>query len=292
MSEADQDSGAAVFFAVVFFAVAFFAVAFFDVVSWAVADVAAVFSAAVVPVAAEVFGAVPFFAVVGDTDVGDSEVGADAADAADAAFFAADALAGAAFLPAAAVVGVAFFAADALVGAAFLPAAAFVAALVVLGDADVLADFFAADVLAVDFDAVVPAVLAAVLVAVFAAGAPVAAVDVAGVALTGGADGAFLPASVGRDSFGSFLTPETTLRRSAPALNLGTNVFFVLICSPVRGLRTTRAGRTRFSNEPKPVMATFSPRATSRVMVSSTASSACAAAFLLPSKRAASASMS
>jgi len=52
---------------------------------------------------------------------------------------------------------------------------------------------------------------------------------------------------------------------------------------PVAGLRTQRASRTRFSNEPKPVMATFSPFATSRVMVSSTDSSACAAAFLLPS---------
>ena len=43
-----------------------------------------------------------------------------------------------------------------------------------------------------------------------------------------------------------------------------------------------RASRTRFSNEPKPVMATFSPLATSRVMVSSTDSSACAAAFCCP----------
>ena len=41
-------------------------------------------------------------------------------------------------------------------------------------------------------------------------------------------------------------------------------VFFAFIRSPVRGLRTQRASRTRFSNEPNPVMATFSPRATSR----------------------------
>ena len=53
-----------------------------------------------------------------------------------------------------------------------------------------------------------------------------------------------------------------------------------------------RASRTRFSNEPKPVMATFSPLATSRVIVSRTDSSAWAAALRFPSKRAASASMS
>ena len=64
-----------------------------------------------------------------------------------------------------------------------------------------------------------------------------------------------------------------------------------LMRAPVCGLRTQRASRTRFSNEPKPVMATFSPLATSRVMVSSTDSSACAAAFLLPSYRAARASI-
>jgi 3-isopropylmalate/(R)-2-methylmalate dehydratase small subunit len=46
--------------------------------------------------------------------------------------------------------------------------------------------------------------------------------------------------------------------------------------------RTVRASRTRFSKEPNPVIAPFSPRATSRVMVSMTASSACAAALRLP----------
>ncbi len=75
-------------------------------------------------------------------------------------------------------------------------------------------------------------------------------------------------------SFGSFLAPETTAFRSAPALNFGIAVFLALIRSPVRGLRTQRASRTRFSKDPKPVMATFSPLATSRVMVSSTDSSA------------------
>ena len=74
-------------------------------------------------------------------------------------------------------------------------------------------------------------------------------------------------------------------RRSSgpgPAVNFGTAVFLALIRSPVCGLRTQRASRTRFSKEPKPVMATFSPLATSRVMVSSTDSSACAACLAVP----------
>jgi hypothetical protein len=60
-----------------------------------------------------------------------------------------------------------------------------------------------------------------------------------------------------------------------------------LIRAPVAGLRTQRASRTRFSKDPNPVIATFSPFATSRVMVSSTESSAYEAALRLPSKRAA-----
>jgi putative acetyltransferase len=89
--------------------------------------------------------------------------------------------------------------------------------------------------------------------------------------------------AVASDSLGSFLAPETTAFSSAPALNFGTVVFLDFIRSPVAGLRTQRAARTRFSKEPKPVMATFSPLATSRVMVSSTDSSAWAAALRLPS---------
>ena len=77
----------------------------------------------------------------------------------------------------------------------------------------------------------------------------------------------------------------------APGLKFGTDFFLDFIRSPVEGLRTQRASRTLFSKEPKPVMATFSPFATSRVMVSSTDSSACAAALRLPSKRAARASI-
>ena len=66
-------------------------------------------------------------------------------------------------------------------------------------------------------------------------------------------------------------------------MNFGTAVFFAFMRSPVRGLRTQRASRTRFSNEPNPVIATFSPLATSRVMVSRTDSSACGAALRFPS---------
>ena len=84
-------------------------------------------------------------------------------------------------------------------------------------------------------------------------------------------------------SLGSFLAPETTSLSCAPGLKLGTAFFLAFIRCPVEGLRTQRASRTFFSKEPKPVMATFSPLATSRVMVSSTESSACAAALRLPS---------
>ena len=73
---------------------------------------------------------------------------------------------------------------------------------------------------------------------------------------------------------GSFLAPETTFFRSAPALNFGTDFFLVFTRAPVCGLRTQRALRTAFSNDPKPVIATFSPLATWRVIVSSTESSA------------------
>ena len=74
---------------------------------------------------------------------------------------------------------------------------------------------------------------------------------------------------------GSFFAPETTAFSSAPARNFGTAVFLARVRSPVRGLRTMRAGRMVLSKAPKPVMATFSPLATSRVIVSSTDSRAC-----------------
>ena len=88
---------------------------------------------------------------------------------------------------------------------------------------------------------------------------------------------------VAAETFGSFFAPETIAFRSAPALNFGTAVFFARFRSPVRGLRTIRDSRTTFSKAPKPVRATFSPLTSSREMVSSTDSSACPAAFLLPS---------
>ena len=84
-------------------------------------------------------------------------------------------------------------------------------------------------------------------------------------------------------SFGSFLAPEMMSLSSLPAENFGTDFFFDFMRSPVCGLRTQRALRTAFSNDPKPVMATFSPLATSRVMVSSTESNACAACLRFPS---------
>jgi hypothetical protein len=85
-------------------------------------------------------------------------------------------------------------------------------------------------------------------------------------------------------SFDTFLSPETYAFSSAPALNFGTAVFFARVRSPVRGFRTMRAGRTTLSKAPKPVMATFSPRATSVVMVSMTCSSARRASALFPWK--------
>jgi hypothetical protein len=130
---------------------------------------------------------------------------------------------------------------------------------------DLLADFFADDDLLV------------VPVAARATAAPVDAA--ADAACRAGAVAAFATSL----TFGSFLAPETTALRSAPAVNFGMAVFFALMRSPVRGLRTHRASRTRFSNDPKPVIATFSPRATSRVMTSSTDSSACCACLRFPS---------
>ena len=84
--------------------------------------------------------------------------------------------------------------------------------------------------------------------------------------------------------FGNFLAPETYAFNSAPALNFGTAVFFARVRAPVRGFRTMRAGRTTFSKAPKPVMATFSPRTSSAVMVSTTVSSARRASALFSSK--------
>ena len=152
----------------------------------------------------------------------------------------------------AAVLAGAFFAAAFLAGAAFF-AGAFLAG----------ADFLAAAVLAATSWRAVVLAGADFLVA-----APVTAAAAART-LAGGFG---IVAAV---SFGSFFAPEMTSLSSLPAENFGTDFFLDLIRSPVCGLRTHRALRTAFSNEPKPVIATFSPLATSRVMVSSTDSSAC-----------------
>jgi hypothetical protein len=90
-------------------------------------------------------------------------------------------------------------------------------------------------------------------------------------------------------AFGSFLAPDTTALNSAPALNFGTAIRLSPVFSPADA---SLAGRRAFSNAPNPLIATFSPRATSRVIVSSTDSSACLAAFLLPPNWLDSASMS
>ncbi len=144
-------------------------------------------------------------------------------------------------------------------------------------------DFVAVDFLAVDFLA--GAFFAVeVLLADLVVPPPVARLAAAAVRCTAGLAAAGVAFSTAASvSFGSFFAPETTSLSCAPGLNAGTAFFLAFIRAPVDGLRTQRASRTLFSKEPKPVMATFSPLATSRVIVSSTDSSACEAALRLPS---------
>ena len=147
------------------------------------------------------------------------------------------------------------------------------------------------DFLAVDFLAVVFFAAEDVDDAFFAGAADFEAVDFAGADFLAAtpvtaAAAARTPGGLGivaAVSLGSFFAPEMTSLSSLPAENFGTAFFFDFIRSPVCGLRTQRALRTAFSNEPKPVIATFSPLATSRVMVSSTDSSAWAACLRFPS---------
>jgi hypothetical protein len=150
-----------------------------------------------------------------------------------------------------------------------------------------LAVFFAGDRLAVLFFAVVldvvffAVLLAAVFLAPperFAVGPPAffAALLAAFAAFDGPATAvrAVLRAVVAVDfaaalvaasaTFPSFTAPLTTPLNCEPGRNFGTDVFFTLTASPVRGLRPVRAARSTFSNTPKPVMATFSPWATAR----------------------------
>jgi len=192
--------------------------------------------------------------------------------------FAAVFLAGADFL-AVVLFAVVFLAGD-LFAVDFFAALDLFAVVFFAGDlfaVDFLAvDFLAGDFLAVDFFAVVFLAALDLFAVVFLAAPDLLAVvflalDFFAVAV------AFLVADGDAASvnFGGFLAPDTTSFRPAPAVNFGTAVFLALIRAPVWGLRTQRAPRTRFSNEPKPVIATFSPLATSRVIVSRTDSSAC-----------------
>ena len=198
-------------------------------------------------------------------------------------FLAVDFLAGLLFL------AVDFFAVDFL-------AVDFLAGLLFLAVDFFAVDFFAVDFLAVDF-------LAALLFfAVDFFAVDFLPVDfVAFFAVFFAAEPAFLAVAVAflaagpaaaTVSLGSCLAPETTFLSSAPAVNFGTDVALAWICSPVRGFRTIRALRIFLSKDPNPVMATLFPLATSRVIVSSTDSSAWAAALRFPSNRSASASTS
>ncbi len=70
---------------------------------------------------------------------------------------------------------------------------------------------------------------------------------------------------------------STNALNSAPALNFGTGLAFTLMVRPSKGLFIVRALRWNCSKMPKPLIATFSPLATSALMVSMTASTASAA---------------
>jgi hypothetical protein len=183
---------------------------------------------------------------------------------------------------------VVFFVAVLLAGAAFV-AVVFLAVVVFLaGDVFFAVVFLAVLFLAVVFFAVVFFAVVLLAAVVFFAGVDFLAVDFFAVVRAAPVVVAvldFFAAAAGAASvsFGSFFAPETTFLRSAPAANFGTAVFLALMRAPVWGLRTQRASRTRFSNEPNPVIATFSPLATSRVIVSRTDSSACCACLRFPS---------
>jgi hypothetical protein len=141
-----------------------------------------------------------------------------------------------------------------------------------------VAAVFLATVALVAVVALAAVVVRLAVVAAFA-GADFAAVAlVAGVVFLAGAALATFPLA-------------TISRKAVPGRNAGTDVFFTFTVSPVLGLRAVRALRTRFSKEPKPVMATLSPLVTAPSTSLMKASSAAVAVFRSPS-RAASASMS
>lgn len=171
--------------------------------------------------------------------------------------------------------------------AVFLAADVDVPVVFFVGEADLAVVLRAAPVDLAAVFLVVDVVLAAVRLA---------GVDLAAVFLVVDLDveAAFLAADVDvvAVTLGSFLAPETVALRSAPGRNFGTDVFFARVRSPVRGLRTMRAGRSTFSKAPKPVIATLLPLTSSRVTVSRTDSRAWEADFLFPSKCLDNASMS
>ena len=216
---------------------------------------------------------------------------------------------------------VARLAGAAFVAVAFLGAvvlAAVVLAAVVLAAVVLAAVVLAAPVVAAVVLAVVARLAGAAFVAVdFVAGAFLAAVDLGAAVLAGAlrvvARGAAARAAVLTAGFAAALAAEpvligVTVAGARPAairtsdtsargsffgfavtslkkvlgLKRGTDVLRILTLSPVRGLRPTRAFRATFSKEPNPLIATFSPLATARVMVSTTASTASVATFRLP----------
>jgi hypothetical protein len=86
------------------------------------------------------------------------------------------------------------------------------------------------------------------------------------------------------DGGGTFFAPLTMSLKPWPGRNLGMVVFFSFTAAPVVGLRAVRAARSAFSKTPKPLMPTFSPLATARVMTSTTDSTAIVAVRLSPSR--------
>src|SRR4051794_37398251 len=152
--------------------------------------------------------------------------------------------------------------------------------------------FLAGAFFAAVFTVVVLRAGAAAFVAVFFGRAALGVVffGVVAVAVAVFAAVAFFVGAAALATFGT-LPAATMSLKLAPARNAGTEVFLTLTASPVRGLRSVRAARTRFSKTPKPVMATLSPLVTADWISASTASSAAVADFLSPS-RPASASMS
>lgn len=81
---------------------------------------------------------------------------------------------------------------------------------------------------------------------------------------------------------GNLRLPLTTSLNAVPGRNAGTLVFFTRTVSPVCGFLAVRAARERFSKAPNPVMLTFSPLFTVRMMMSTRLSTASLATFLSP----------